>query len=273
VLRLLLQPRWIALVAALLVVVLPGCYLAGRWQLDRYDARKERNAHAEANLTAPAVPVTDLAPAEGALPSTVAWRTVTATGRYDVARQKLLRNRPHNGRTGFHVLTPLVTADGTAVLVNRGWVEAGRTATAQPEVPAPPSGEVQVTGRLRPVEGASGHDRGGLPAGQLARIDGPAIAATLPYPLRAGYVEAVDELPGPPRAPERIKPPDLGVGPHLAYGIQWWLFGLIAVIGVIMLFRRELHDLQDQGKGRASGEGGRVHGERARVGVERGRDA
>ena len=179
-----------------------------------------------------------------AVPSRYVWRTVSATGRYDVTHQKLVRNRPHQGSTGFHVLTPLVMPDGTAVLVNRGWVQAGRTAAAPDEVPAPPSGEVQVTGRLRAAE--SGARRSGLPPGQVTRIDVPAIAATLPYPVRGGYVEAVSEQPQPAAAPARIEPPELWVGPHLAYGVQWWLFGGIAVAGVVLLFRRELRDARDE---------------------------
>jgi cytochrome oxidase assembly protein ShyY1 len=99
---------------------------------------------------------------------------------------------------------------------------------------------VHVTGRLRPTE--TGRARAGLPAGQVAHIDVGRISATLPYPVRGGYIEAVTESPEPASAPERIEPPDPGVGPHLAYGLQWWLFGLIAVVGVAVLFRRELHD-------------------------------
>jgi len=241
--RSLLRPRSIALVAVLLLVVLPGCYLLGRWQFDRYDARRQHNTQVRANLAAPAAPLTQLAPVGRAVRAADAWRTVTAPGRYDVTHQKLVRNRPSHARPGFHVLTPLVTADGTAVLVNRGWVAAGRTARATPEVPMPPPGEVQVTGRLRLTE--RGRDRGGLPAGQVSRIDVPRIAATLPYPVRGGYVEAVTESPQAGPAPERIEAPDLGVGPHLAYGIQWWLFGVIAVVGVVLLFRREIQDERD----------------------------
>jgi cytochrome oxidase assembly protein ShyY1 len=231
------------LVSVLLLIVLPGSYLLGRWQLDRYDARREHNAQARANLSAPAADLASVVPVGGPVRDADVWRTVTAPGRYDVAHQQLVRNRPYHGKPGFHVLTPLVAADGTAVLVNRGWVEAGPSAATAPQVPPPPADQVMVTGRLR----ASASDRGrrghgGLPAGQVARIDVPAIAVTLPYPLRGGYVEAVSEKPAAAGAPERIEPPELGVGPHLAYGIQWWIFGVIAVIGVVLLFRRELDD-------------------------------
>ena len=68
-LRLLLRPRWIALVAVLLLFVLPGCYLLGQWQVDRYEARRERNAQARANLSAPAVEVDELVAVGEAVPS------------------------------------------------------------------------------------------------------------------------------------------------------------------------------------------------------------
>ena len=58
----------------------------------------------------------------------------------------LIRNRSYQGQPGFHVVTPLKLADGRALLVNRGWIpltEDGST----PTPPAPPSGQVVVTGR------------------------------------------------------------------------------------------------------------------------------
>ena len=44
------------------------------------------------------------------------------------ARQILIDNKVHDGRAGYHVVTPLVLADGRVVLVDRGWIAAGRVA-------------------------------------------------------------------------------------------------------------------------------------------------
>ena len=64
------------------------------------------------------------------------------------ARQILIDNKVHDGRAGYHVVTPLVLADGRAVLVDRGWVAAGRDARASCRRSPPPAGTVTVRGRV-----------------------------------------------------------------------------------------------------------------------------
>jgi cytochrome oxidase assembly protein ShyY1 len=167
-------------------------------------------------------------------------------GRYDAAYQLLARNRPVDGRAGYYVLTPLVTQSGAALLVNRGWVPSGATAAAAPDVPPPPSGEVAVIGRVRASERA--RHRAGLPAGQVDRINLPAIAAGLPYPVYGDYAELTEQRPAPAAAPRPVPPPELSEGPHLAYAFQWFAFALIAVIGWVLLLRREWAEQQEAGQ-------------------------
>ena len=64
------------------------------------------------------------------------YARVRVTGHYDRAHQLLVRNRPFEGANGYYVLVPLVPADGPALLVDRGWVSAGESATDVPRVPA-----------------------------------------------------------------------------------------------------------------------------------------
>ncbi len=47
---------------------------------------------------------------------------VRVTGTFDTARQFLLDNISHGGAPGYEVLTVLALADGSPVLVDRGWV-------------------------------------------------------------------------------------------------------------------------------------------------------
>ena len=145
------------------------------------------------------------------------------------------------------MLTPLVTGAGPALLVNRGWVPGGPDAATAPEPPAPPAGEVAVTGRLRPSEPPS--TTGEPPPGQVTRIDVPAIARSLRLQAYGGYVDLVRERPAPGRAPERLPPPEPSEGPHLAYAFQWFLFAALAPVGYVLLARREAQD-------RAAGRGG-----------------
>ena len=120
-----------------------------------------------------------------------------ATGHWDVGHQLLVRLRPYNGDVGFYVMTPLVTDNGPAVLVNRGWVPAGRGRRQRAPRARPPSGTVTVTGRLRPTEPrATG---AAPPRGQITRIDVPGIARTLPYDVYGGFLELTQQSPSRPR--------------------------------------------------------------------------
>jgi cytochrome oxidase assembly protein ShyY1 len=238
--RFLLSRRWVGLLVVALLVAL-GCVLLGRWQLDRLGQRHERNDLLRRNLTsAPVAPGELLAvgrePRDGDQ-----FARVRAAGRYDEDRRLLVRTRPFQGRVGYYVLSPFVTDAGPALLVVRGWVPGGPTAESLPDVPPPPSGEVTVTARIRQSEPPS--TTGTPPEGQVTRIDVPAIATTLPYPVYGGYGEVTAEQPRLRDRPERLPAPEPSEGPHLAYAFQWFLFALLALGGYVVLARREETDL------------------------------
>lgn len=221
--------------SALLVALLAAlCVRLGYWQLDRWHQRRAANAVVTANARRPPVPVDTLLSPGTPLDRGMQWRRVTATGQYDAIHELLARDRPADGRLGYHVLTPLVTPSGSALLVDRGWVPFGATATSAPDVPPPPPGRVTVTGRIRASEppGARGSRSDRAPAGQVIRIDLATIGGQLPYPLYGGWVELTAQRPaasGP--LPQPPPPPEVSDGPHLAYAVQWFLFAGIAVVG------------------------------------------
>jgi cytochrome oxidase assembly protein ShyY1 len=247
--RFALAPRWLAF-HLLVVVVALGCVRLGAWQLDRWDARRGHNAVIQDNAARPPVDIATVVGTTGdgeRVDGADEWRTVTATGRYDASRTTLVRNRTYDGAKGFEVLVPLVTAAGTALVVDRGWVPAGRSATELIDVPEVPAGEVRVSGRLRAGEHAdAAHRRQAtdLPQRSVVRIDVPFLAEDLPYPAYNGFVELTEEAPTPAEAPKLLPLPELGTGPHLAYACQWWVFAIIAVVGWFVLLRREGRDLQ-----------------------------
>src|SRR4051812_37382773 len=101
----------------------------GDWQLHRYHERSAINARIDAAHSTPAVPLTSLltrpgtpGTAGGAPDVEAAWTKITVTGRYDPTNEIQARARTVNGDVGFEIVTPLMLADGTAVLVDRGWV-------------------------------------------------------------------------------------------------------------------------------------------------------
>lgn len=264
VLHVLLQRRWLVLTGVLLLVVVL-CVRLGFWQLERHQDRRAYNAVVDRNYGQPAAPVDDLMRPDRLPTQDVVWRAVRATGTYDPARTVLLRNQTHDGTAGVAVLVPLRTADGTAVLVDRGFVPRGRSATSAVDVPAPPSGEASIVGHItRPVTA-----RTTVIAGVQASVGQPdvaTIARWLPYPVYGGIIDLVSEQPPPAEAPVKPEEPQLGFGPHLSYAIEWWFFAALAVVGWIVLFRR---DLQEHRAGAAPSQPKAPHRAVTSVAVER----
>ncbi len=185
---------------------------------------------------------------------------MTATGRFDTDAEVVVRRRTNgDDKVGYHVLTPFVLDDGKVLLVNRGWVptsDAGQTAF--PEVPAPPRGEITLTGRLMPDEttAASGiKDLEGLPDRQIMLIDSEREAKRLDAEVLGGYV--VLTAPEPKGGlPEPIgEPGDENAALNYAYAVQWWLFAAAVPVGWFFLARREARERAEKAA-QASGEAG-----------------
>jgi cytochrome oxidase assembly protein ShyY1 len=158
---------------------------------------------------------------------------------YEPAGEVLARGRTVDGRVGFEVITPLRLADGSAVLVDRGWVPVahGQIAT-RPQVPPAPSARVSVVGRVHLSE-SGGHAVDRLPAGgaQVRRIAVPEIARELAYPVYGAYLLADPVEPGFAAVPVRHE----NAWQNAAYVFQWWLLAVLTVVGFGYLVRREAH--------------------------------
>ncbi len=244
---------------ALVLVIVPSFIWLGFWQLDRWEQRSASVRLQQDNLAADPVPVDELTGVGRDVDPADRWRTVEATGTWDTEHEILLRNRDGSQGVGFHVLTPLVTEGGPAVLVNRGWVQRGETALDRPEVPPAPEGTVEVAGRLHyseTEENTGLRNRDDLPEGQLMMVDVPMIAEELPYPVYGGYVELTRQDPAPDPAPERVALHELDSGMSLSYAVQWWVFTVVAVVGWVFLVRREIGDAREAASAEPPGEGG-----------------
>src|SRR4051812_43366043 len=121
--RFALRPKWIVSHVFVLLMCFAMINL-GFWQIRRLHEKQTHNRHYRERSSAPAVPVSRLmTPA-----STTAdvhrleFRRVTATGRYRPDQEVLVRGRSQDEAPGSWVLTPLELSDGTAVVVNRGWI-------------------------------------------------------------------------------------------------------------------------------------------------------
>ncbi|MFM7067591.1 MAG: SURF1 family protein [Gammaproteobacteria bacterium] len=161
---------------------------------------------------------------------------VTAAGHYLTGRQILLDNQTRAGRAGYRVLTPFRTADGTVVMVDRGWVPLPGNAREQlPDVTVAPSPRV-VVGRLE------GFRRAGLDAPVQPLVPVPdGQPRVMNYPDAASVAAAVGAPVYPavlrldPGAPEGFlldEGPAIEFGPerHRGYAVQWWALALTLVL-------------------------------------------
>jgi len=141
------QRGWIVLVAAVFAVALTA--RLGVWQLDRAAQKIALQQAIDARAAEPALSAEALARRDDAAPAQH-HRLVRVSGRWLDAHSVWLENRQMDGRTGFFLVTPLQLADGSAVLVQRGWAPRDpRERTRVPQIAAS-AAAVEVQGRIAP---------------------------------------------------------------------------------------------------------------------------
>lgn len=243
------QPRY--LMTWLVVMVAAAvCFLAGAWQWQRLHEKHAANVELRTNngdATAPVEQILQPVGAAGAddAANAAEYRTVTATGSYQTGSQVMVRDQSIDGAVGFYVLTPMRLDSGETLLVVRGWIRAGSDAKATPIAPPAPAGVVTVTARVNPNQTGS-EKYGDLPAGQIAVVNSAEASARLGVPMLAGFVTLTDDQPGTDGltavpAPDMSNPAGGAIEPqHLAYVIQWFVFGLLALLLPLILARADL---------------------------------
>lgn len=233
------------------IVCVAGTY----WQGTRaFEPDRDVITNPVADL-ADAISVDELGePGEYLHPDLTANTAVEASGRFDTDSQVLVPQYMDDAE-GYAVVTALVTEEGVAMPVNRGWTE-------DPDaVPAAPEGDVTVTGWLQPPqESSEGFVPVGAPEeGTVERIapsvlvgewDQRIYAAYLTLPDRESAVDGLTAMPPP--AP----PTGFTINwRSLSYTVQWAMFGVSALVFWVLLMRRELQEARTRETGGASEDG------------------
>lgn len=133
---------WPALIIVAVVLITTRL---GFWQLSRAHQREALNAHMTEFQGEAPIPV-DANPVPLA---SIEYHRVVARGKWMPEHAVYLDNRPYKDAPGFYVVMPLQFPDGSAVLVNRGWLprnEQERTLIAPYRTLV---GEQQVMGTAR----------------------------------------------------------------------------------------------------------------------------
>ncbi len=238
--RFLLTPRWLGF-AALMLALSATMVSLGFWQLSRYHERSTVNARIDAASHAAPVPLASVLTVGRVPTDRQAWVRVTVTGRYDPGHEVLARDRTVNGSVGFEIVTPLVLDDGSAVLVDRGWLPPGGDGgtVSLPKIPAAPSGPVAVVGRIHLPESRPDAPVREDGATQVRRISPARLASDLPYRLYGGYVLLDSQQPSADPAFTGIPSDHQNSAINAGYTVQWWAFALLTLLGYWWAARRE----------------------------------
>jgi surfeit locus 1 family protein len=195
--------------------------MLGRWQLHRADEKRVLFEGFAAGSAAVMELPTGLDPASR-------YQRVRARGRYDSSRQFLLDNMSHDGVPGYHVLTPLLRANGSVVVVDRGFVPSSGDRSVLPSV--------RVSEMPREVTGRA--DFLPRPAVELAAPPASGWPRLVSFPDTAGLAAALGAAVHPQvllldaAEPDGYlrdwQPPGMPPGRHIGYAVQW--FGLAAAV-------------------------------------------
>ncbi len=239
--------RWIAL-GVFAAVLATAFVLLGEWQLRRLDERRESNALVVAHRDQPVAPYSDVM--TGTIGDDDQWYRVSATGTYE-GTQFQVRYRSLDGAYGSEAVAVLTTDRGDTLLVNRGFLPR-QPGHPDGVLPAPPDGEVTVTGYVRRDE--RGDENATTPhENQIRLIDSEALGAAMGVDVVNGYVQLIESDPPETDALAPLGEPDLDEGPHLSYALQWFSFTLIGVVGLVVLIRADIRDRKKE-KARAAAE-------------------
>ena len=211
----------------------------GQWQFDRLDDRRDRNALVERNEHRDPVPVEEVLAPGRSVGVEDEWSLVTATGTYVADDAVYVRYRTNKSRSGVQVVMPLLLDSGATLLVDRGWWPAQNRGEIPDDVPAPPPGLVEVTGRVR---ADTTGDATKVTDHSTRAVSSQRIGEAIDQETLGGFVELVSESPEPAEALVPTPEPELDEGPHFFYGLQWWFFGGLAIFGFCYLLYDEWRD-------------------------------
>lgn len=225
---------WLGL---LIPAVIALCLLValGTWQLERKAWKEELIATLAERLAAPPV----------ALPPSSAWpsldqaaseyRRVTFNATFDHSKEALVYAvasafRPDVSGAGYWVFTPARLADGSFVIVNRGFVSEVRKGEAT-RAAGQVAGPVEITGALRWPEAHHWYSPADDPAHNLWYTrNTPAIAAAegirsvAPFYVEQESPMPPGGLPQPGRLVAQLR------NLHLGYALTWYGLALILVV-------------------------------------------
>ncbi|AXJ08212.1 SURF1 family protein [Arthrobacter sp. PM3] len=263
-----LKPRWIA--GLVFAIAISGVFvLLSQWQF----GRSTQTEAPVSTATEETRPLTSVLQPGQFFPGTAADQIVSATGSYDPQKQVLVPGRLNDGAKGFWIVSAFAVKDAP-VLTGSGaspqtWIPVARGWVADPaDAAAPPSGPIELTGRLLPSESPVAHTDPG--PGRASAVSVAELINDWNVSSYPGFVAARTELSGgtdvsPAAAGGAVKPLLIGPQPpaqqvnwlNLFYSVEWVVFAGFALFIWWRLvkddYRRDLEDALDAETGPATG--------------------
>jgi len=220
---------WPALASLIALAILLGL---GTWQMQRRAWKSALITERQAGLTAPPIALPDRL--DG-----LEFRRVTVTGRFDHDREITLLNQSMGQQSGRHLITPLMMADGSTVLINRGFVPASALAQAQR-----PKGEVTLSGLLRGPYGRNRFTPDDRPErGEWFAVDPQAMAKALALPQARPFLIDADGKANPTGFPVGGQSRTDLPNDHLNYALTWYGLALVLVVVFVLFARSRLRSI------------------------------
>jgi len=235
------RPWVLATFAAFLAIAFAGFVALGIWQVQRMAWKHDLIARVDARVHAAPVPAPPRAQWPTVTEDADGYRHVSVAGIFVPGMEARTQAVTELG-AGFWSLVPLRTDSGDYVLVNRGFVPAGRVEVDAGKATPPPQGRVVVNGLLRMSEPAGGFLRHNDPAQQRwYSRDVAAIAGSHALPaerVAPFFIDADREASStvwPRGGLTVVKFRDS----HLSYALTWFGMALLTLAAGAFLFAWE----------------------------------
>ena len=229
--------RKILTATALAVALIYGCIQGALWQYDRHQVRHDKNSIILANINKPAITESQLINLND---TKRAWRETEITGSFIPTKEILVRNRYHEGKYGFGVITLFKSEQDNFFWVDRGWVVAGKDATTPPITMPVTRDKVEILARVRianienQIAGSVFAVPNGKDGKQLEKWNETGSVTTQDF-----YLDLISTSNSQfdPEVPSAL--PEISDGPHLAYSLQWLIFAFLVALALFLVIREE----------------------------------
>ena len=230
--------RRLITVSTLALLLIFGCVQGALWQYERYETRHANNELIRKNISIAALLSEDDLSSKTS--SEISWRSISLEGNFDPSKEFLIRNRYHEGKYGFGVITLFISDSGKRYWIDRGWVIAGKDAQTPPVIQKVDSLPIEITARVRTseiesrVQGSVFALPGADSTRKLVKWNSEQAIETEPI-----YFDLISSS-NPEVTPEVATAlPELSDGPHLAYSFQWILFIFLVLFAWYLVIRED----------------------------------